>query len=382
MNAILICCTVLSMLAPQGDPPAAGIHQLLGGPAHTGGYATTGPAVGPGGGPAVAWSVTVKGGITVQPLLVDGVLYLATDEGWVHALDAATGATKWKVKAAEKMIASTPAWADGLILVTGHDKHLRAIDAATGAARWKVETDEKALAAPTVSGGVVYFTSYDGRLRAVDVKTGKVRWTYIIGEVTRERAYGGGWDTQTVELSASPAVVNGVVYVARRNAILAVDATRGTLLWRLEEDYGGADAPTVVADGILYQGTEHGLLAVDAKTGKKLWRWGSKTVMAAPAIHGGVAYVLDWDKELTALDAKTSKWLWSVPLDHGQESSPVFVDGRLYVGSDCAAVAIDPTKGDRLWTFDPDAGAVRSTPVLQDGVYYGATWAGTIFALK
>lgn len=382
MNAILLCCAVLSMLAPQGDPPPAGIHQLLGGPAHAGAYATTGPKVGPGAGPAVAWKVELKGGITTQPLLVGGILYVATDEGTLYALDAATGATKWQVKAAEAMIASTPTWAEGLILVTSHDKHLRAIDAETGAPRWKVETGEKILAAPTVAAGVAYFVSYDGNLRAVDVKTGAVRWTYVLGKITRERAYGGGLDSNLVQLSAAPAVADGVVYVARRNAVHAVDATTGKMRWVLDEDYGGADAPTVVVDGVVYQGTERGLLAVEAGTGKKLWRWGGDDVMAAPAIHDGVLYVLDWGKELSAMDAKTSKWRWSVPLDHGQESSPVLVDGRLYVGSDCSVVAIDPTKGDRLWTFSPEEGAVRSTPVIHDGVYYGATWAGTVFALR
>ena len=60
----------------------------------------------------------------------------------------------------------------------------------------------------------------------------------------------------------------------------------------------------------------------------------------------------------------------------------MLVDGRLYVGSHCSVVALNPKDGALIWTFDPDAGAVRSTPVIHDGTYYGATWIGTVFALE
>ena len=383
MTTLPLLLSLLLALAPGAEPPVKGVGQFLGDAAHQGRYGTTGPEVAAGATPKVKWMVTLKGGITSQPLLVNGVLYVATDRGEVHALDAATGKTRWTRKAAEKMIGATPAWADGRILLGGHDRHLRAISADTGEEAWKIKTDERVLAAPAVAGGIVYFASWDGRLRAARVATGEVLWTYVLGEVVVTRGFRGAREVSPVEINAAPAVSGGVVYVALHNELHAVDAATGKRRWVFEGSFGDADAPTVINDGAVYQGTSLGLVVLDAGTGQERWRFPTeKNVMAAAAVRDGVVFVSSWNDRLYALDAATGKQRWAVELEAGQESSPVVVEGRLYMGSSCAVVAVDPATGDRLWTFAPDKGGVRATPVLWDGVYYGATWPGTVFALE
>jgi outer membrane protein assembly factor BamB len=65
-------------------------------------------------------------------------------------------------------------------------------------------------------------------------------------------------------------------------------------------------------------------------------------------------------------------------------SSPVVVDGTVYIGSKGGGLyAIDAATGDRTWTYDVSSnyGPVKSSPTVVDGTVYGANQQGTIFAV-
>jgi len=91
---------------------------------------------------------------------------------------------------------------DGVVYVGSDDANLYALDATTGKKRWAFATHNTLYSSPTVVDGVVYFGSLDSSLYAVDAKTGKERWAFLTGR----------------EVSSSPAVVGGVVYFAALTA--------------------------------------------------------------------------------------------------------------------------------------------------------------------
>ena len=47
-------------------------------------------------GAAVAWSLLLGGRVTTAPLLLNGTLYAGATDGWVYAIDPATGGLKWR----------------------------------------------------------------------------------------------------------------------------------------------------------------------------------------------------------------------------------------------------------------------------------------------
>src|SRR5439155_22971134 len=76
-----------------------------------------------------------------SPVVSDGVVYFGSSDTNVYALDAATGAVKWKFKTAE-VVHSSPALANGTLFVGSWDTYLYALDAASGKEKWRFKTGE------------------------------------------------------------------------------------------------------------------------------------------------------------------------------------------------------------------------------------------------
>jgi eukaryotic-like serine/threonine-protein kinase len=122
--------------------------------------------------------------------VVDGMLYEATglDSGDPHAMtvlaiDASTGAVRWRYASPKGRPVYTPAVVDGRAFVVSEDSSVVALDATTGAELWSLPTDAPVEALPAVAGGMVIVAT-DGRvLEAVDAATGAVAWEASISGV-------------------------------------------------------------------------------------------------------------------------------------------------------------------------------------------------------
>ena len=94
-------------LAAIGTTTAAAQSTFHGNNARTGVYATAGPKVLGG----VQWVFKSGGPIVTSPAVVDGVVYFASLDTYLYAVDQATGKEKWKFKS-RMPIASSPAVTD------------------------------------------------------------------------------------------------------------------------------------------------------------------------------------------------------------------------------------------------------------------------------
>ena len=89
---------------------------------------------------------------------------------------------------------------------------------------------------------------------------------------------------------------------------------------------------------------------------------------------------------LTQINTETVKEVglaWSADLDsnRGMESTPIVVDGVMYVTSAWSIVyAYDAKTGERLWKFDPEVDKARGVSACCDVVNRGvAIWEGKVF---
>ncbi len=82
---------------------------------------------------------------------------------------------KWAFKTGGPIVAS-PAIADGVVYIASMDTYLYAIDQETGKEKWKYKSRMPIASSPAVAGGTLYFVSSAGSLGAVDVATGKIKW--------------------------------------------------------------------------------------------------------------------------------------------------------------------------------------------------------------
>jgi quinohemoprotein ethanol dehydrogenase len=149
----------------------------------------------------LAWSYDTGAlrGLEATPLVADGVLYATTSWSDVFALDARTGALKWKwdaradrvrgAKACCDVVNRGVALYDGKVYVGIVDGRLAALDAATGTPVWDVQTtpvDEPytITGAPRVVDGKVVIGNggaelgVRGYVSAYDAQTGELVWRF------------------------------------------------------------------------------------------------------------------------------------------------------------------------------------------------------------
>jgi alpha-tubulin suppressor-like RCC1 family protein/outer membrane protein assembly factor BamB len=276
-------------------------------------------------------------------LLAEGKVFAAAGP-YLYALDAATGEDAWGPIAlgpVYEYAGSNVTYGDGRVFANYRGGPLRAFDASTGADLWTTgfDANETVGVPPVYEDGIVYTLSHDTLLRAVSAATGRVLWTGL----------GGRGSTQM------PSIDGGRVYVAATcRGAFAVDAFSGAEAWRHLGVCGSADSMgSAVAGGRLWnEGSWNDTpVTYDASTGKLTGAFAG----TVPAFADDRYFVLH-GTALKGKDAATDFTLWSFTGDGQLATSPVVVDGLVYVGSATGKVwALDPSTGTPVW--EGDAGA-------------------------
>ena len=233
------------------------------------------------------YKVSYPAGPRCTPTVSGGTVYALGAMGDLHALDAATGAVKWKKDFKSDFGATTPIWGFsghplvyGQLLITlagGPDALLVAFDKDTGAVAWKgVATPQEGpgYGPPTlvtVGGADVLVHWNPNNVVGLEPLTGKQLW-----RVPLKPAYGMS--------IASPRQDGDTLFVGGyTSAALALKLGGGTPteLWRGEKATGvyPVNASPLARDGVLYGCDANGqLLAVELATGKRLWATTAPTI--------------------------------------------------------------------------------------------------------
>lgn len=264
--------------------------------------------------------------IASSPAVDANRVVIGSTDGRVRAYGAAHGALLWAAPTGSPIYAS-PTVAGGVVYVASDNGYLYALNSATGARKWRTLVSTTGVdSSAAVSGGTVYVNGCDGRLYAISAATGDPRWSQAVS----------GWP-----MGSSPAVVDGVVYDNSDDGLAALDAATGAILW--QHAYGEVQVSSpAVAEGVVYIGTGGyagggnyygGVVAYDAKTGAQKWEsiFGWDYVTASPAVANGVVYVTCEDGHLVALNAATGAVLRRIALHVQADSSPAVSDGRVFV---------------------------------------------------
>ena len=109
------------------------------------------------------WQFRAGSAVRSAPVLDDGILYVASVNGVLHAIDVVTGRSKWKFQAAGP-VHSTPSLSENRILFGCDDGKVYAIDKQAGNKLWETPTGAEVWASPVVRGGVVFFGSADAHV--------------------------------------------------------------------------------------------------------------------------------------------------------------------------------------------------------------------------
>ena len=196
----------------------------------------------------------------------------------------------WAFKPKSVFAATAPVAAGGLVLVGGSDGIVRALDAASGAPRWRAYTGGAVRYPPALAGGRALVGSGDGYAYAFEAATGRRLWRFRAAPVERRiRIYDSLLSTWPV---SGGVLVEGdtACFAAGINNfdgthVYAVDAATGKLRWHnataggVGASFGrgaGAQGDLLLLDGKLYMagGSAASPAVFDIKTGSCVSRGG------------------------------------------------------------------------------------------------------------
>jgi quinohemoprotein ethanol dehydrogenase len=151
-----------------------------------------------------AWQIATgtNRGLEATPIVVDGVMYTSGSTGLAYAVRADTGESIWtfdphsdgqvaRYACCDEVNRGVAVW-QGMVYVASLDGRLFALDAATGKQQWVADTiitkdrGYTSTGAPEVAGNVVVIgnagADYDARgyVSAYELKTGKLAWRFFI----------------------------------------------------------------------------------------------------------------------------------------------------------------------------------------------------------
>lgn len=216
----------------------------------------------------------------------------------------------WKYKTGGPIQAS-PVVANGMVYVASTDHILYALDAKQWGLKWSFKAGGVIRYAPAVWNNRVYFSARDNHVYALNAETGEWLWEFRSGT----------W------MDSPPILSKGRLYIgAYTKKIHVLNATTG----ELESQPQGR----VYIDGIEYVCSQGQLRPISPQHNLNTWRELTPLTYSYPAIANGVAYIGARDNKIHALDVQSRQEIWSYSTKGYIDAAPAISDGVLYVTSD------------------------------------------------
>ena len=272
----------------------------------------------------------------------DGVVFVSTGYGVLHALDPKSGSALWK----QELKGSgngRPSYFDGVVYLVSQDSVAWAIEAATGRIRWQLDhlsdvNNMSGSTGPAISKKLVVFGFGAGDLQAAFRGGGLTLWNATLAGGRSGRA------VATIDdIATSPVISGSTVFAANSSGrIAAMHLDSGARLWTAPY---GARSPLWPAGGSLFFVNDLGqLMRLDATDGSKVWsvdlpgfvslrQRKSKDVVPhhGPVLAGGRLLLASGDGLLRQFDPETGAERSAIRLGSGATANPIVADGILYV---------------------------------------------------
>lgn len=336
----------------------------------------------------VQWTYDAKAKINGGLALANGMVIFETFKKDVVALDARTGAERWRTGNFRNILMTTPIVANGLVYVgtganpqldTGHNlmrrieygnrmvlgvpqgDEIAALDLNSGKKRWSYATLGENMPSPAYYQGRLIFTNGDWHTYALRGDTGALLW---------KQKLDGYSAMSNAAISGSNVIMGICTNGIWSSSTVAVDGATGKVVW--EAPYGHCDGSPSIGEGkvfvesvlpgsMKYVGRNR-VAALDARTGKLLWKYdapndgiatsvGSSEGSIAGMYHNGVYYqALPLNNRFIAFKADTGRILWSITTSAPVKMSAVIDRGTVTFG-DTAGV---------LYSVNAQTGALKN----------------------
>ena len=325
-----------------------------------------------------AWTARV--GQVNLPLTVNvsgGTLAVASSDGTVAAIDAATGRDIWRASAGGPIAAGVGS--DGnVVAVVTRANELVALSA--GKEAWRQKLTAVAYTAPFVAGGRVFVLTADRAVSAYDGQTGRKLWTQQRAGEPLVLRHGGVMlavgDTLVVGLSGRMAGLNPLNGSVRWEAPLA--SPRGINdVERLVDLVGSVSR---VGDTVCARAFQANVGCVNASRGTVVW---TKAANGFEGVHGDdrLVFGTETDGKLVAWRRDNGERAWvSDRLQYRGLTAPLALGRSVVVGDSTGLVHfLSREDGAPLNRLQLDGSAIAAAPVVAGNTLVVVTHNGGIY---
>lgn len=286
------------------------------------------------------WITKTGVGIYCSPAVEKDKVFIGDDMGYLTAYALKDGKALWRFQSGKRIV-GTPAVSEGIVVFGSAGCKIYGLNAQNGNLLWTVETSEPVLGAVTIDNGTAYIGASDHTFRAINTCNGEIKWTFT--------------------------GVKG--YIETK--------------------------PLVTDSKVIFGAWDNTLYALNKADGRELWKWtGGLTRMhfspAAvwPVAAEGKVFITDPQRAMTAIEIETGNTVWRTFQSMVRETIGLSEDGeRIYSKTMNDSIVCYSTKGSHpheLWASNVGFGYEHapSMQVEKDGIVFGSTKEGLIFALE
>jgi outer membrane protein assembly factor BamB len=274
------------------------------------------------------WEYETGFGIESSPLIgPDGTIYVGSSDGWIYAFNPSGPPPKWQQSAFDSISSSPALSRDAVspsVYVGDWEGYLHSVDASTGAREWTWPVTP-----------VVMCPVEDPPAPGQPVPPEKL-W-FPTGGIFSSPAV----DENGLIYFANDDAFNGVVghESACNNFYTNILFNTGGATWKWILSYGTENVYSSIAlknNGIFYIGYGDDLLSIFPDSVMK-WSFNAEgPVTSSPAIGtDGILYIASESNKVFAVDPDSGSPRWEFETDDQVKSSPsIAADGTVYIGSD------------------------------------------------
>lgn len=329
------------------------------------------------GGATLAWRYQAEGSIQGPPAVADGRVFLASRDGSLTALNAATGARLWSTRLGNAPISAGVTAAAGSVFTGNTAGSIFAFDPDSGGARWQQKVGGPILAEPEYGEGLVYVGAADGYLYGLNAYSGEIEWRTPAGATVR----------------AKPTYAHGTLYAGTWGGeVLALQAKTGRVLWRTRLTSNAYLAPAnvpltyyrgrVFATNSTGGSLTTGLWSLDARTGQILWQSDETAGYSSPFLRQHELVANTPAGRLFAVNPMTGARTWALNLGSTIFDSYATPFGGSIVNGSLYGRITGSVPSGIQWRYDVGDVYVFARLAADGDRVYAGTMDGVLYALQ
>ncbi|WP_428386337.1 PQQ-binding-like beta-propeller repeat protein [Mucisphaera sp.] len=284
---------------------------------------------------SVGWAqnlATPDGNQIIDAALLDDLILILEHPGnVVSALDASTGAVRWRsvIGLGEGRLFKPLRYEDRILINTV--KSLYTISTDSGFVVDRIDLPHVVQSEPTLYGDLALFGAVNGRIYAHQIRAGFPAWEYGM----------------SASISAPIAVTDNRVAVADDKGTSALlNADTGEVLWRRISYDRVSSRPIIANDFVAFASHDRSLYALDRHTGEDVWIFRGTRQLTRPAeLLDGNLYLPVNEIGLFSIDPATGDTLWQIDTP----ATPIAVqNNRLLAYTETSILILDTEDGDTV----------------------------------